>query len=126
MKCSFSRPRFLADDEVRRFEQGEVLGDRLARHVEALGELARGLSVQPMEAIQQQPPDRIRQRPKDRVHAHGGNMQPFGCLFKRKFGGAGRLPGHAVSGATIASSSLTTSCGLSRACKPRWPPLTKT
>ena len=35
-------------------------------------------------------------------------------------------PVYAVSGATIASSSLATSRGSSRACRPRWPPLTKT
>jgi hypothetical protein len=35
-----------------------------------------------METVQQPPPGWIGQGAKHRIHAHGSNMQPFGCLFK--------------------------------------------
>jgi len=35
-----------------------------------------------MEPIQQCPAALIRQRPEDCIHAHKGNMQPFGCLSR--------------------------------------------
>src|ERR687887_525507 len=72
------------DDEVRLLEEGEVLGDGLTRHVVSLAQLAQGLPVPRMEAIQQSTPDRIGKRPEDCVHAHGRNMQLNDCIFKSR------------------------------------------
>jgi hypothetical protein len=35
-----------------------------------------------MKSVEELPPDRVSEGSKDRIHAHSGNMQPFGCLFK--------------------------------------------
>ena len=67
-------------DEVRCFEDGEVLGHRLAGHIQAAAQLAQGLAVLHVQPIQQLPAARIGQRTKDRIIVHG-NRQLLSCLL---------------------------------------------
>jgi hypothetical protein len=57
-------------DQVRCFEHDEVLGYGLTRHVEALAQLAKRLSILAVKSVQQAPPARVRQGPEDVVVCH--------------------------------------------------------
>jgi hypothetical protein len=79
-------PAPLRDDELCLFENGKMLRHRLPRHVEAFAQLAQGLFIPGMDAVQQLPPDRIGQNAEHRNHTHAANMQLMGCLFQSCLG----------------------------------------
>lgn len=60
--------------EIRVFQNGEMLGDSLPGHVQALTELAQRLSIPMMQPVQQLPAADVRQRAKNGVVVHAGNM----------------------------------------------------
>jgi hypothetical protein len=55
-------------DEIGRLEDGEVLADRLPGHVEPGAELAQGLSVADVQAVEQLPATRVGKRLEHLVH----------------------------------------------------------
>src|SRR5689334_8845674 len=75
--------------EIRFFEDGQVLGDRLPRHVESRTEIPERLPVFPAEPVEEQPPAGVGEGVKDGVvvHREKGNQlvtylqyrQPNGC-----------------------------------------------
>ena len=67
-KCSFSRPRLLADDEARLLQHPQMLHDAEARHRQPLLERAEGLPVLLKQRIEQAPPGRIGEGSEDTVH----------------------------------------------------------
>ena len=66
------------DNQVGYYEKGKMLGGGLPGHVETLAELAQGLTVLPMELIEQLPAAGIGQGLEDSVHWE--MMQPFGYM----------------------------------------------
>src|SRR6185312_2349926 len=75
-------------DEVRGLEHGEVLADGLPGHVELRAELAQGLAVAGVQAVQQPPAAGIGERPERVVHVRicshlaAYNRQPLGCVSR--------------------------------------------
>ncbi len=69
-------------DEIRRFEQLEVLRHGLTSHVQVFAELAQRLPVVRLQAIEQLPAARVGERLEHLVHVrvHSPIMQPFGCM----------------------------------------------
>src|SRR5262245_24517719 len=89
-------------DQVGRFQDGEVLAHRLPGHVQSGAELAEGLAVARVEAVEELPATRVGQRLEDLVHllicSHQAayNRQPEGCMSIRvSRGSAGRADGAA-------------------------------
>jgi hypothetical protein len=78
-------------DQAGRLQQGEVLADGLARHVEAGAQLAQGLAVAGVQAVEQPAPARIGQRPEHVVarvigsHLAADIRQPHGCMSSRSW-----------------------------------------
>src|SRR5436190_18272193 len=56
------------DDEIHGLEHGEMLGDRLTRHVEVLAELSERLPVVGAESVEKQPSAGVGERFEDFVH----------------------------------------------------------
>jgi len=52
-------------DEIRGLEDVEVLGHRLARHVEVCGELRQRLPVAPVQPVEELAPRRVRERSRE-------------------------------------------------------------
>src|SRR5277367_5488156 len=73
-------PSPLPGYETRLPENGEMLGDRLARHGEPRAQLAQRLAVLPVQPVKQLPPARVGQGVKQGVVIHARNMEPFGSL----------------------------------------------
>src|SRR5262245_17310472 len=74
-------------DEVRIFENGEMLAHGLPRHQRSglgkpLAKLVQGLTIPRVEPIEKLSSAAVGQRPEHLVHVD--NMQPFGCLSSRK------------------------------------------
>jgi len=67
------------DNQVRRFEQTKVLGDRLARHVQVPAQIGQRLAVALVQLIEQLPAAAVRQRFEHCIHSPE-NMQPKGCM----------------------------------------------
>ena len=65
--------------EAGRFQHGNVLGHRLAGHVEVRAQLAQRLPVAGEQLVQQPAARAIGQGFENRVHC-GNNMQPKGCM----------------------------------------------
>jgi hypothetical protein len=73
-------------DEIRLFEQNEMLGDRLPRHAETLRKFAKGLSGTGVETVEQETPAGIGQGLEDGVFIHRENfMQLYGCLSTESY-----------------------------------------
>src|SRR5207248_1459666 len=72
-------------DEVRRFENPKVFGDRLPRHGEAVAKFVQRLSVVGVKPVQQRAPRRIGKRFEDLIHGLD-NRQPNGCMSRACFG----------------------------------------
>lgn len=70
------------DHKSRRFEQLEVLGYRLPRHVEVFAKLSERLTVVRSQLIEQLPATGIGQSLEHLIHVgrHEPIMQPFGCM----------------------------------------------
>ena len=60
----------LRDDEVRFFENSEMLHDRLARYVVPLAEVAERLPVPCVEPVEEAATNGIGKRSEDTVHTH--------------------------------------------------------
>ena len=67
------------DHQVHLFEDGQVLGDALARHRRAGGQFAEGLSAARPEPVEKLAPGRVRQCLEKISHAPD-NMQPNGYM----------------------------------------------
>src|SRR5262245_39225681 len=63
-------------------ENSEMLGDRLARHIESPAQLPERLAVVRVQPVEQLPAAGIGKRAKNSVVAHAFNMQPNGCLSR--------------------------------------------
>ena len=70
-------------DQIGRFEQQEVLGDRLPRHVEVRAQFTERLAVARMQLVQQLAPAIVRQGFEYCIHVRD-NMQPYSCMSSAK------------------------------------------
>src|SRR5689334_5969589 len=68
-------------DEISRFENPEVLCDRLPRHGEAVAEFVQRLSVFGVKPVQQRAPRCVGKRFEDFIHG-SDNRQPKGCMSR--------------------------------------------
>ena len=73
-------------DQVCRFQQQQMLGHRLPRHVEVFAQFAQRLPVALVQFIEQLSAARIRQRFEHCIHLRQ-IMQPFGCMSNEAFSG---------------------------------------
>jgi hypothetical protein len=71
-------------DQLCSLEQSQVLRDTLPGHGEPFTQLAQGLTAAPVQLIEQLATTVIGQGFKDRIHIF--NMQPFGCICKKRVG----------------------------------------
>jgi hypothetical protein len=86
----FAAPLY-GGDQIRFLQDAKMLRHCLARHAMAAAQLRERLTAAGTEAIQQLTPRGIGKRAKHRCHAHSIIMQPFGCLLKEIFSGAGQF-----------------------------------
>jgi hypothetical protein len=71
-------------DQVRRLQHGEVLGSRLARHVQGAAQVTERLAVPLVQPIEQLPSRRVSQRleHQGQVLGHGSIMQAYTCMMQ--------------------------------------------
>jgi hypothetical protein len=77
----------LHGDEIGSFQYRQMLGHRLAAHVEAFAKFVQGLSVTPVQTVQQGAAAGIGQRPEDLIPTHANIMQPNGCMSSETIDG---------------------------------------
>ena len=71
-------------NEVRRFEDDQMIGDGLARHIKIFAQVTERAPVLFVENIEQLATAGIGQRFEHSVHTRE-NMQPFGCMSRGFF-----------------------------------------
>ena len=72
------------DHEPCFFQQVEMLGDRLARHVEVFAELVQRQSIVIVKPVKQMPAARIGKRFENQIQRKYG-MQPYSCMSSLRF-----------------------------------------
>src|ERR1700760_2655343 len=67
-------------DQIGLLQQGQVLGHRLAAHVQSFAQLGQGLSATVVQPVQELAPTGVGQGLEHGVVVHGLNMQPKSCM----------------------------------------------